>query len=407
MRTAPVTLSQAALFFAEEKALTGGGYNFATHLDVRGPVTDQDLVAACHRVVAATPVLRVRMGLDSATGDVVYWFTDEQPPVELQHCVDMDPAAVDALVDAATRLPFDVDEGPLTRMMVLRLGSRHAAVVLIAHHLAVDGVSHARLVERLADAVAGPIEPDGQAPYAELVRRIRTAEDEARITDQEYWLDRVPNNLLSATRLPCHAPARDVATRRVLRLDPANHRHGVAGASAFQVLMAAVHRALPPADSTHTVLCVAASQRRPASAEGAIIGSFVNEVPLVCGREPVDSVTDIVRREGPRWTQDLRRRNVAFIDVAGRVAAAGAGPPYLDSVMVGYRKTARCVVRRHHGLVCRAELDYRYPLAKTELSVRFFDYPDRLECEVQWGGQLPDSAGEAFVGRLRGDWGMA
>jgi Condensation domain len=400
----PVTYAQASLYFAEEKAVAEGAYNIATKIDVRGPITDRELVGACRRLTCAIPALRVRMGIDEWTGEVVSWFAQDDPSIELNDC-DSDLAAGDALIEAATRRPFDVDEGALNRYLLVRVHPELAIVVMVAHHLIMDGLSHARLTERFARCLTESIETDDPGDYVELVDWIRGAEAKALQQDRDYWFNRIPADVLSAARLPRDDTVHERVTRHLLTIETddtarLNAMAEASGASLFRMLMAVVHRALPPRESTRSLLCAAASQRPVEGTHQHVIGCFVNMVPLAAHRFPGESAWDMLGREAPGWGQDVRHRHFPFVELAQHVDPGRRLTSRLDSVMVGYRRTPRAVHVRAAGIDCTTSLNFRYMTAKTELSVRFFDYHDQIDYEVQWSQHLPDKVGEALLADL-------
>lgn len=398
-----VTCAQAGIFFAEEKTLTEGSYNLTTRISVRGQITDGDLAAACRGLALATPALRIRLGIDEGTGEVMFWFS----PAEIEIAIHRDVASrrdADVIIDAATRRGFDVDEGPLARFIIVLHGSRSATVVLVAHHLVMDGLSNARLTERFTRGIANPVDLDDPRDYLGLVRHVRRAEAGSRDVDRGYWFDRIRPDLMPSVN-PSQTPAAAKATRRLLPVTAAsasalNARAELAGVSLFKVLIAAVHSVLPGPGSGQSVVCVAASQRPVGAGRSDSIGCFVNEVPLVATRTGTDTIEDLIERESPRWSADLRRRNFPFVDLANRVSQPGRPAMALNTVMLGYRRTPRSVCWSNGTITCSADLNFRYLTAKTDLSIRFFDYDDYLECELQWSERLPDQVGDQFSNDL-------
>ncbi|MFJ9845597.1 condensation domain-containing protein [Kitasatospora sp. NPDC101155] len=399
------TLAQAALYFADEKTEAAGAFNLAVRVEVRGRIAAADLAAACRRLVAATPALQVRMGIDTWTGEIVYGFSDEGPEIELL-AEPVDEA--EAFIAARTMRPFEVDGGPLVRFLVLPVAPAHTVVVLIVHHLIYDWISHRLLAERLSGSITGgpaapdsPDSPDSPDEYVRLVRRVRAAEESALAEDRDYWYDRIPP---SAMVVPFpREGASDTVMRRIITADPTATAGigacaGSAGVSVFKLVSAAVHHALPVPDSGVTVLGGAASQRL--GAESAIVGCFINEVPLSASRKAGETVVDLVRREHPGWSADLRRRHYSFAELAAHVRRGGGAVEALNQVMISYRRQQQSVEHAGAGVTCTAELDVPNFAAKTPLSVRFFEDGARLGCEVQWSGHLSARSGERYTDRL-------
>lgn len=394
-----VTSAQAGMFYAEQCAALESTYNFSTRLDVEGPVSDRDLRDACTRIVAVTPALRLRIGIDEATGNIVSRFCGDAPEVVEMGWLN-DPEEAWAAVEAASARPFAVEDVPLCRFRTLRLSETRAAIIITLHHLVADGLSHARLVQRLAECVNGPVEPDSALTYVELVERLRSSEEIARGSSHQYWHSRLLSKLTDVRRLPNASGSTGGRTLLEFSDEEAQWLRTIAclaKVSTFKVLVAAVHAALPIHDGI-TVLCAAASQRSTVGIDSVVIGDFVNEVVLTARHEGRDdSKLSILAREAKSWSEDLSHRDYPFVDLASEVAAARDSAPRLDSVMVGYRRTMRSLTWADGAVTCSADLRYTYPRAKTDLSVRFFDYPDGLECEVQWSDALSRQSAEDFT----------
>jgi hypothetical protein len=400
----PLTRCQAALFFAEAKA-GGAGYNIPMRVDVRGPVTDEQLVAACRKVHRATPALRIRAGIDGWTGAIVSRFASGEPVVARHRCdVAGTPLAAD-LLHLASDEPFEVDDGPLVRYLVIRTDARCASVALIAHHLVLDGLSYINLARRLTQAVTGPVTPEEPQTYLRLVRHVRDAEDHARHADRAFWLSQLPDDLLCTPQLPANPETDDRAGGKTSTvLDAASVAALKATAAAhnvrlFHILSAAVHHALPATATPTTVVC-ATTSLRTADSFGDVTGCFVNQIPLVARTRYGATVNDIVASEGAQWTAALRRRNFPFLDLANHVHRRNPTPLTLDSVMISYRKTPRSIEWSNGEVTCSTNLYYGYTQAKTELEVRFFDHADQIGCEVHWGRHLPSAAGKQFSDEL-------
>ena len=398
----PVTSAQAGIFFAEQRAGMESTYNYSTRLDVKGPVSDCDLRDACTRLVAATPALRLRIGIDEATGVIVSRFDAEAPEVIEMGWLN-DPDQTSAAVEAASARPLAVEDGPLCRFHTFRLSEKSAAIIITVHHLITDGLSHARLIQRLAECVNGPVEPDSALDYVDLVERLRSCEELARGSSQHYWYSRLLSKLPEVRCLPISSGS--TGGKLVLEFSDVEAQWlrtvaSLAKVSTFKVLVAAVHAALPIHEGI-TVLCAAASQRSTVGIDSAVIGDFINEVVLTARHEgPDNSKLSILAREAKSWSEDLSHRNYPFIDLANQVAASCDSLLRLDSVMIGYRRAIRSLTWNEGAVNCSADLRFTYPRAKTDLSVRFFDYPDGLECEVQWSDSLSQQSAEDFIDAL-------
>lgn len=261
----PTTMGHAALWFADQRT-EPGAYTMSITCSVTGPLTDIEITAALDRFIAAEPVLRVRMGLDEH-GDVVQWFDPEPPRVDFADVTLPDPRAglsEDDRVAEAVRPhlvePFDVDGGPLSRLIALRAADRTILVAAV-HHLLIDGVAQVVYADRLAAAVLGTPVPGSAAGYLALVEEVRAGERRAEETDGEYWAQRVGGRLGTEEWA---GPTTDT-TAEVVRanaspagLERIDALAGDLGVSRFLVLAGMLHRALA---LPRTVVCAATSVR--------------------------------------------------------------------------------------------------------------------------------------------------
>ena len=109
--------------------------------------------------------------------------------------------------------PFDVDEGELSRVIAVRIGEDHAALVVVTHHLVIDGISHPMLARRMARAITGTLTEQSESRYVEVVRHVLENEERSRRTDSPHWharlrehgdLDAATQHLLRSKELGEH-----------------------------------------------------------------------------------------------------------------------------------------------------------------------------------------------------------
>src|ERR1700722_9577973 len=89
--------------------------------------------------------------------------------------------------------PFDLDAGPLLRARLITLGASRAVLLLVAHHLVLDGASKDILVRDLAglyDAqvrLGAPALPPMRASYAGGAAVERAAAERGQAAAREFW----------------------------------------------------------------------------------------------------------------------------------------------------------------------------------------------------------------------------
>jgi len=411
MVTMPATPGQASLFFAAQRSVSDCAYNVPTVVEVRGQVSDAELLAACRRLVDRTPALRLRIGIDSGTGRVVQWISAEHPEIDFVEQTAGQARPIADYAEYRALEAFEPDEGALCRLVAVRRGPADAAIIVVTHHLIIDGVSHPELARRMGDAVADALAEQPDEQYAELVRHVLKEQAESRDRDHGHWAGRLPAGLrLPRWRSPATAdfadrePSGVADGRRLVALGPAATSRtaaDAAGVGLFCYLVAAVHRSAPVIGGDLSAVCAATSVRPRGGSHDAVTGCFINEVPMLADPATAGSIRELAVAGAPGWKGDLRRRNYPFVDLASRVAHDGdAQALRMDSVIVSYRRSPRILTWSRNDLSFSADLYPRYPMAKNEISVRFFHHPDNLEYEVQWGRNLPIGLGEAFTADL-------
>lgn len=160
----PVSSAQRGLLFLAELEGVSATYTVPVSFDVDGAVDAEALAAAWEGVVRRHPVLRtVYVRDDGGFGAE----TLAEPPTSFA-VVDLGPGAATADVDHAVAAEearaFDVFDAPPVRCTLVASG-RRAALVIAAHHVAVDEASFAVILEDLSALLHGQ-EPAPAVPFA-------------------------------------------------------------------------------------------------------------------------------------------------------------------------------------------------------------------------------------------------
>jgi amino acid adenylation domain-containing protein len=301
----PVTSAQRRLWFLDllQPGLTA--YNLLTAIDLRGALDLARLRAAANAVVLRHDALRTFFAeLDGSLWQVVLpWLDVELPMIDLSGLsADRREEAARALAGEA--LAFDLAQGPLLRLRLLRLSaSRHSLRVEI-HHIVADGRSLRVFARDLMAFYSGSsLPPAGQlSSFAAWQAEARTRE--ALEPGLAYWRERLAG-APSLQQLPTDRarPRRPSFRGAVERLDfPAEHASALAGvgrregATAFMTLLATwlvlLHRW-----SWRTDLLVGipvTNRDRPELADA--VGFFVDVVVIRVGLDGRTSFVELLRR---------------------------------------------------------------------------------------------------------------
>jgi amino acid adenylation domain-containing protein len=193
--TLPLTEVQKQLWFLSQMGQgVGGAYHESVTLQLRGPFNPKAIKAAVNKLVERYEVLRTTFSPEGDYQRIRPFVGVQIPFVDFSHLNgDRQVAEVEEWVAQEVQQPFDLVEGPLMRVRVLRLEPEYYYVVITTHHLITDGRSYGVLLKELSALYAAECEGvPCELPrvmqfgeYAELQARWQEGADTA--ADEEYW----------------------------------------------------------------------------------------------------------------------------------------------------------------------------------------------------------------------------
>ncbi|WP_080422208.1 non-ribosomal peptide synthetase [Burkholderia ubonensis] len=333
----PLTPAQARFFALRQPA--PAHWNQALMLELPGELDDDAVRDALAAVVAAHDVFRVRftVGGDGVAQELL---ADTSPPQTWFRTARV-PAdhAADALASLARDVQHSLDLGapPLLRALHVRgFADGSTRLLLVMHHLIVDGVSWRVLTSDLHDALhARPVAepPSGFVDWARTQASV--AIDAA---EQRYWREAAPRAARAGRLAPAgaaryadqrtveHALDADLTTR--LLRDGATRLH----ASAQEILLAALATALADAAHASSVGVTIEHHGRGDGADAALVralGWFTTLYPLAVER--LDAPSPLARL---RAAKDALRAVPAHGRGYGRLRdAAPADDPLATSAL--------------------------------------------------------------------------
>ncbi|WP_333736079.1 non-ribosomal peptide synthetase [Streptomyces sp. IBSBF 2806] len=277
---------------------------------ITGPVDSDRLARRLERLSAAHPVLAARVVQDGTS-----WLLEEAPDRPQLLCVtldtDPDGTAARQRVHDELRVPLDLAEGPLLRVVLLRYRPDTADLLLVAHHLVVDGHSLALIARLLLTdepGTSGPAFADWAATARDR-QAARTA-DAAAIRAELAAADSAPSLDWAA---PDGPPPRDESTGGVAEaLVPAALHEGIRqlgadlGVTAHSVVLAAAGFVIGRNSGCSRPVVGTTVSRRPA-AHATTVGYFNTTTPVPVGLDDEITVSDFLRavhRRGMRAYRD-------------------------------------------------------------------------------------------------------
>jgi amino acid adenylation domain-containing protein len=294
----PLTYAQKRLWFIEQMESGSAAFNMSSAFRLTGRLDVAALCESLNEIVKRHESLRTTfMAID---GQPLQIISPEQAlEIPLVNLSDRPAAERDAevmrLIDGEARQAFDLENGPLLRASILRLGEQEHVVSLTIHHIIADGWSISVFMRELAALYAALQEgkpaplPELPIQYADYAQWEREHTESDRVRSQlEYWktqfdgrlpvLDlpgdrpRPPVQSHSGARQALHLPAELVGSLKEL-----SQRQGV---TLFMTLLAAFQTLLHRYTNQEEI-CVGSpiAGRNRVETEG-LIGLFLNTLVL-------------------------------------------------------------------------------------------------------------------------------
>ncbi|HEX6751659.1 MAG TPA: amino acid adenylation domain-containing protein [Longimicrobium sp.] len=288
----PLSFEQERLWFLERMEPEAGVYNMPVRIRLRGSLNAEALRRALETVVHRHEALRTLVG-EEAAGPV----QTVAPParLDLPLVVAENEADARGVMDEEAWRPIDLERGPPTRALLVRVADDEHVLALNVHHALADGWSLGIILREASAAYEAlargddphlPEVPLQYGDFAAWQRMHLTADRIAAMAG--WWRERLagaPPLLELATdrprparqsfrgaALPVHLPAELV--RRVKALAQAE------GATAFMALLAGFQVLLGRlANQDDVVVGTPVAGRGRAETEG-IVGLFVNTLAL-------------------------------------------------------------------------------------------------------------------------------
>ncbi|MEG8245553.1 amino acid adenylation domain-containing protein [Pseudomonas paracarnis] len=186
----PLSYAQERQWFLWQLEPHSAAYHIPSALRLKGQLDLAALQRSFDSLLARHESLRthIRQDHDGAVQVI-------EPPMSLPITqADADEAQLNARVQALIAQPFDLQEGPLLRVTLLRLAADEHVLVLVQHHIVSDGWSMQLVVEELVQLYAGysqgqdvqlPALPIQYADYAVWQRSWMDAGEKQR--QLAYW----------------------------------------------------------------------------------------------------------------------------------------------------------------------------------------------------------------------------
>ncbi|MFF8597264.1 amino acid adenylation domain-containing protein, partial [Streptomyces sp. NPDC015220] len=186
-----LSFGQQRLWFLEDFAPGGADYHSALPVRINGPLDTEALRAAVRDLVARHEALRTTFSaVDGRATQIVH---DRLDPDWVTADAADEEAARDA-VRAETARPYDLESGPLVRVLLVRLAAEEHVCVLGMHHIVTDGWSMGVVARELGELYTARTEgrahrlPEVAVQYPDFAAWQRARlEDGGLLAQQLHW----------------------------------------------------------------------------------------------------------------------------------------------------------------------------------------------------------------------------
>jgi amino acid adenylation domain-containing protein len=412
----PLSFAQQRLWFLDRLEPWSATYNMPVALRLRGEIDKAALERALTEIVRRHEALRTTF--HEAEGGPVQRVTPPGPfslPVE-----DAGAAAFQRLEEEAVR-PFDLENGPVFRALLLRIADRDHLLLANLHHIVSDGWSLGVLVRELSVLYAA-FREDRPSALAELPlqsadwaswQRLRLAGGPLE-TGLAWWREAL-RGLPERLDLPVDRPQRPVERRRggriPVRLDPGltrdladlGRREGV---TLFTVLLAGFQALLGRWSGQEDLAVGSPVAGRTRVEIEELIGFFVNTLVLRADLSGEPEIRELLRRSRSMLLAAHEHQHVPFeklVEELAPVRELGRTP--LFEAMLSFQNGAP-EPPRLPGLETEL-VPVGTATAKLDLEIQLAERGGALEGTVEYDADLFETATidrflDHFVLLLRG-----
>ncbi|GAA3266049.1 hypothetical protein GCM10020218_002620 [Dactylosporangium vinaceum] len=314
--TVPATPMQEALWWVHQRARNKSVYNITWRLGCAAPLDADALRTAWQQLVNRHEALRTRVARHN---DVVTLIVVPQATARVQLVTLDDPGSVPVgvllrlIAEELQERTTALDEAPLARLTMVRVGDEHE-LVLTVHHVVADGWAIQLLVADLSVAYAAalrgeappwPAEPP--VPFSVYAREVAQARDDGRWQDSlQHWRKVLEGATATTVVADRQRYASTGAAGAMLRYAFSGEAaDGIAAlaksmfATPFAVVLAGVQIVLaracaPHADADISVGVVAANRNGPRDQQ--LVGYLANLCVARATVSPGDTIGDVVGR---------------------------------------------------------------------------------------------------------------
>ncbi|MFJ3794144.1 amino acid adenylation domain-containing protein [Kitasatospora sp. NPDC090091] len=399
-RPLPLSFAQQRMWLFDRFAPGNPAYHVPTAVRIGGELDPAALAAALRALTARHEVLRtVLPEVDGVPEQRV--LPVGEAPLTVRDLAEGEQAQ--AVVDAFVARPFDLAAEVPLRALLLRVAPAEHVLVLVIHHIALDGWSMGVLVEDLGALYDGRELPPLPVQYADYARWQADRAAEGRWTGQlAHWRERLAGPL-PVLELPTDRPRPaipslagavhefELPAELTERLRTLGARHG---ATLFMVLLAGYQALLGRLSGAEDVLVGTPVAGRGQQELDGLVGCFVNSLALRGDLSGDPAFAELLERTRDRALADFDCQEVPFeqvLDAVGAERDPARHPVFQTMLTLQSARPPRAGFAR-----LRVEpLEARTGSCLMDLMFTAVEQDGRLAFTVEYATDLFDAAGIA------------
>jgi len=319
----PLSYAQERQWFLWQLEPQSAAYHIPSALRLKGRLDIAALRRSFEHLIARHESLRTRF---QRVGEGTQQEVLPGYPVELLP-EDIDERHLKARVEEEIARPFDLEQGPLLRISLLRVAEQDHVLVLVQHHIISDGGSMQVMVEEVVQAYTAfsqgreidlPALPIQYADYALWQRSWMEAGEKER--QLEYWRDLLGGDQ-PVLELPLDRPRPAVQSFRGASLDIELDGELAAGikalaqregATSFMLLLASFQALLYRYSGQQDIRVGVPTANRNRVETQRLIGFFVNTQVLKADMDEHTSVLTLLRQARQRVLEAQAHQDLPF-----------------------------------------------------------------------------------------------
>ncbi|WP_129933703.1 MULTISPECIES: non-ribosomal peptide synthetase [unclassified Pseudomonas] len=396
----PQSLAQNRLWLLWQLEPQSAAYNIPAGLHLRGELDVNALQVSFQALVARHESLRTVFSEEN--GQALQRILPQQP--FSLHRLDLEghsPEQVAALRETEARQPFDLTQGPLLRVTLVRLGDEEHQLWVTLHHIVADGWSLNILLEEFAKLYAARCQgleanlaplPLGYADYGSWQRQwLADGEAERQL---QYWKAHLGGELPALDLCTDHprASQREHSAARFNLKVPARLGEALKSlahqqqASLFMVLLAGWQALLQRYSGQADIRVGVPNANRPRLETQGMVGFFINTQVLRAQFDGRHSFTQLLTQVRQATLQAQANQDLPFEQLVE--ALPDAREQGLFQVMFNHQQRDLSALRRLPGLLAE-ELAWHSREAKFDLQLHSEeDHLGRLSLAFDYATEL-------------------